>query len=109
MFFKYFFVTIASLSAFSCSLSSVQDEHDNFLFEDGKLIVDCFNKDSSECLSKLATYQTVSRLHLQGFMFDEGNVKLLSNVICKMQLPHLTLDGCEINGELASLFLFHLT
>ena len=99
-----FFVVVTSLSVFSCSLSFRREESNSFLLEDGKLIADCFDKDPNECLSLLATHQSVNKLHLKEFVFDEEHMKQFSDTIC--QLQDLTLSQCEINDELASLLTF---
>ena len=101
--FKFFLAVVVNLRAFQCSLSGSEVDLGSFLFEDGKLAVDCFNKDSSECLIQLTLYKHVSKLYLKGFVFDEVNIKLFSNAICDMQLQELTLDQCDMSDELVSL------
>lgn len=103
MFFKLFFITVTSLSAFCCINSISKVEISAFSIEGGKLTFDCFKNDSSECLMQLTTCKSVKKLHHTGFVFDEMNVKRLSNVICEMHLQELIIDQCNINDELAYL------
>ena len=98
--FVLFFVAITNLPTFWCSLTTIKNYSSSFLFENGKLTADCFNKDSNECLIQLAFYEPFTRLHLKGFVFDEVNVKEFSNIIGKLQLQDLILDRCNINDEL---------
>ena len=80
-------------------------DSNTFPFEDGKLTANCSNKDSDECLTQLTTYKSVNKLHLEGFVFNEMNIKLFSNVICEMHIQELTLDQCNINDDLVNLLI----
>ena len=97
-----FFAVVTNLSVFWCSLSVGRADPNDRLFENRKLTAECFNKDPNECLLQLATYKTVKKLHLIGFIFDEGSIKQFSQTICGMKLLELTLDSCDINDELIS-------
>ena len=106
LFFKFLFAAVTSFPAFWCSLSIGKVESDTFLFEDGNLSAVFSGKCSGKCLFQQSTNSSPSKFYLQGFMFDERNVKLFSNAICEVQLQELTIDGCYINDELASLLSF---
>ena len=90
---------------FWCNPSGGKVESDTFLLEGGILTAVFSGKCSGKCLYQQSTDNSPSKFYLQGFMFDERNVKLFSNAICEMQLQELTLDGCGINDELASLLV----
>ena len=105
LFLILFFIAITNLSIFWCSHSVYKIDSNSFLFEDGSLIVDCFNRNSCECLHQLITYKFVNKLYLKGFVFDEENTKQFSNILCKMPLQYLTLSQCNINDELMSLLV----
>ena len=107
MLFLVFFAFVANLAVFWCSLSVSKANPNDFLFEDGKLTADCYNREPSECIFKLETYKSVNNLYLTGFVFDEENLEMFSRTICKMKLLELTLCGCDINNELISLWFSH--
>ena len=98
----FFFVAVTNLSVYWCSPSVGKTNSNAILIENDKLTVDCFKEDTSECLIQLELYESIKKLHLKGFVFDEVNVKQFSNAICKMQLQDLTLYQCDINDELVS-------
>ena len=62
---------------------------------------DCLNKPCAEDLSQLLDCESVNRLYLKEFVFDEISAKQFSDTFSKLQ--HLTLDGCGINNELISI------
>ena len=103
LFFKLFFIAATIFHFFWCCHSTENKVSNNFSFEDGKLVADCFNEDSNECLIQFTTYQFINKLHLRGFVFDEENIKQFSKAICNMQIQELTLAQCDISDELISL------
>ena len=103
LFFKFFLAILTKFPVFLYNSFISKVDPNSFLLENGKLVADCFNKDPSECLSQLATHQSVNKLHLKGFMFNETNVKNFFNTFSQIQ--DLTLDRCNINDELASLLV----
>ena len=101
LFSRFLFALVTNLPILLCTLSAGKMDSNSFLFENGRLTVNCLSKEPSDCLAQLTTYQPIKKLYLEGFVFDEINVKQFSDTICELQ--ELTLYRCDINDELASL------